>query len=368
MKKRICMILAVVFLFTFAVSASAGVETQWRSVYTPYSSNYKLTETLWAFSATRWNADSIAWYNRGGARPYFEYEMRPAGGVLVSAYWDGYGSLSTNLPNAYAEVDTNDFSIGCNDARNLRAEVAYYGNLSLFRRDPAGLYPIPASFRYVQESETGDWYGSDGWPNYYEFINIGRSIGVNYNWNSPETNPLPSITSFNRSGEADLQKNIERIVIGEQSPEKSAAILSEQVSSDSSTQNTALITFDDYLSPEYVSNNFDNIEVAYFWVPGETGRTIAKVEKNDVLAAVEREVTFLKENSTSRELLRLADEYERGNVGVFAIRVSGTASELFTASQIDDVLSVELHDVGTRAETVHFVEIPQKPDHILGVY
>ena len=392
-KKWYCIALSLLLVVFMVGTAFASTGTNWRSPYTPYKCTYAMTDYSWSISNVKWNSESVSWYNACSYRPAWEAETRSIPDPTYtgpgsqpplfdySDYWDRYNgviSVSSNLPNAYGEMDADDFSVGCNNAKNLVAETNYSASLQLYRKDPS-IYPIPSDFRYRFESEVGEWMLYDALPVYYQVHHEPQDekrINTSYSWNDPTSTPINAVGGV-QTTMAAVEEEISVVAIGEydsSSIAKADEKLQQAVAQSEEQAYRALVVFDEYLSPDDVAEQFENVEAVYCWVPGETGRSIIAVKDGDVEASILEHADFLEEEDVSDELTEIAQQYKNGNIGIFAVRVSGTAQELANSRELSSVKAVELHaDVQEGVVTAvsgntKIIEVPEKPDKDFGVY
>ena len=102
---------------------------------------------------------------------YNELEFR----ANTSTYWNGMGTLYSNLPGAYKEYDSDDVSIGCFPG-SAYSTTTYYGTLYLNKRSNPSTSPV------LFESEYGSWYYIDGIPELYETIFPTLNHGTARSW------------------------------------------------------------------------------------------------------------------------------------------------------------------------------------------
>ena len=210
---------------------------------------------------------------------------------------------------------------------------------------------------------------------------------------------LALVTIFAISSNASASKNISeyRILLGteELRSEETAEevncslqnLLMDKTQLETGTDIEFLIVFDEYLSPEFVQNVFKDVTInyVYYWVPGETGRTIGEVKNNDILGQIKENIADIYNSQTleartnaegaiapvSDAVLAIADQYEKGNIGVFALNITCNTVEAKNILEQTYVKALEPHYVEKYEETgipVIYIDVPDKPDYENGVY
>jgi len=149
------------------------------------------------------------------------------------------------------------------------------------------------------------------------------------------------------------------------------------------TRYEAVLTFSEYVRPEEFAadgmaafeDNAVTVNRVYYWVPGETGRAMVTVIDNDVTAAIQRGLGYMKDDPDNEERIKTGERMENGDIGVFALVVEGKAADLkalkkeLSYIKAVDVLydsKIEEEAKNSGRETSYIIA-PEKPDAKDGV-
>jgi len=158
-----------------------------------------------------------------------------------------------------------------------------------------------------------------------------------------------------------------------------AAYLEDIADVNTSTTMDAVIGLNDYYTVETVADwakEYDvNIDRAYMWPKGETGRLILCVDNGDIESSLKRYMQQVEEGDYCDDP-QFAADYQRlldGEYEVFALTVNATADELEALSAEADCISyvdvMQNEEAETYAskkgKTVSYIELPSKPDGAL---
>ena len=140
----------------------------------------------------------------------------------------------------------------------------------------------------------------------------------------------------------------------------------------------ALITFDDFLPEEEVTNILGGdafVKEIYLWTPGETGKAIILVENNDVTLALQSYFERLNQRianpspDVEEEYLDLLEKVKSEH-GIFAVLIQNTYQNLSDIVEEEHVVQVDLlyseYAQRMSAESnkeIEYICIPTKPDN-----
>ena len=131
--------------------------------YTPNAGSIHLSKTSVNFNFSWDNPDYISYFHDGS---YWEAEIRSAterSGPKLEECYPEVEDFYSNLPNAYQECDPDDISLGCGNAFYIEEGQPYYGTL-VTQAGPE----YDSDFEIYFESEVGDFFVIDGYPEYYQ--------------------------------------------------------------------------------------------------------------------------------------------------------------------------------------------------------
>ena len=137
------------------------------------------TNTTFQATNLKWSSSSINNYiaareDYTARIPYWELEARKVG---METYYSSKGTINTNLPSSYCELDDDDFSIGCAACHNLSSSTTYYATQTL---PPTS--SVSSFVGYELESEWGSFELYDGFPLNYETLNSYISVNSTWSW------------------------------------------------------------------------------------------------------------------------------------------------------------------------------------------
>lgn len=150
-----------------------------------------------------------------------------------------------------------------------------------------------------------------------------------------------------------------------------ANYLKAQTADSSNSIAPALITFDNFLSPDELPdtlNAVESIDTVYIWMPGKDGRSIINVQNNDINATIHAFFQSLEldgaDPNYKTDMTDLMEHY-----GVFALEIKATYAVLDELSdtahilRVDPIYSESAEVYSSRInKPVSYICIPEKPD------
>ena len=153
------------------------------------------------------------------------------------------------------------------------------------------------------------------------------------------------------------------------------SVLNEFAEDQPTSINKALITFDDFLTPEDVQTYLGSdvvITTAYIWMPNKTGRAMITVHENDLEGSIQDSFMSLNissepESEYKSDMLQLQENY-----GIFAVEIESQNSMIQAVTSQDHVEHVELlyneyaENLALESgKPISYVCVPEKPDGTL---
>lgn len=153
-----------------------------------------------------------------------------------------------------------------------------------------------------------------------------------------------------------------------------SALISENALQNPSAMETALVTFDSYLSiddaEEYITN-LDNVVVKqiFLGIPGIDGRTIISSGAGDLSDRISAAYDNMLGEELDEETRNLILSH-KNNAQIFAITIETTNSEIATVANSTSVSFVDLFNYPEAEQLaaeknlpVSYIAVPEKPDN-----
>ena len=149
----------------------------------------------------------------------------------------------------------------------------------------------------------------------------------------------------------------------------------EIVKNDPAGNNSALITFDDYLSAEEVYDSLDPslvVTTVYIWVPNKTGRAIVNVYGGDIDTSLNSwfeslDIENEPESKYKSDILDLQENY-----GIFAVEAEGQNQQIQSLTDQQAISNIDLlyneyaEELALESNLpVKYICVPEKPDGTL---